>query len=105
MAIELNDKNFEQEVIKSDKPVLVDFWAAWCGPCQMMGPIVEEIDKEMEGKVKVGKIEVDNNPQVAEKYDVMSLPALKIFKDGKIVKDFVGLQNKEMLKKELESVI
>lgn len=104
MAIELTDKNFNDEVIKFDKPVLVDFWASWCGPCQMMGPIVEELAKEMEGKAKIGKLEVDSNPETAEKYEIMSLPSLKIFKGGKAVKEFSGLQNKEVLKKELESL-
>ncbi len=105
MALELTDKNFEQEVAKNDKPVLVDFWATWCGPCQMMGPIIEELSKEMEGKVKIGKLEVDSNPEMAEKYEIMSIPALKIFKGGQVVKEFTGLQNKEVLKKELENVL
>jgi thioredoxin 1 len=105
MAIELSDKNFEQEVLKNDKPVLVDFWATWCGPCQMMGPIIEELSKEMEGKVKIGKIEIDSNPETAGKYEIMSVPSLKIFKGGKVVKEFTGLQNKGVLKKELEEII
>jgi len=105
MAIELTDKNFEQEVLKNDKPVLVDFWATWCGPCQMMGPIIEELSKEMEGKVKIGKIEIDSNPETAGKYEIMSVPSLKIFKGGKVVKEFTGLQNKGVLKKELEEII
>lgn len=105
MAIEFNDKNFEQEVIKSDKTVLVDFWATWCGPCQMMGPIIEELSREMEGKVKIGKLEVDSNPETAGKYEIMSVPSLKVFKGGKVVKEFTGLQNKEVLRKELESLI
>jgi len=105
MAIELTDKNFEQEVINSDKAVLVDFWATWCGPCQMMGPIIDELSKEMEGKAKIGKIEVDSNPETAEKYEIMSVPSFKIFKGGKVVKEFNGLQNKEVLRKELEGAI
>ncbi|MDO8529418.1 MAG: thioredoxin [bacterium] len=105
MSIELTDANFEQEVIKSDKPALVDFWATWCGPCQMMGPIIEELAKEMEGKVKIRKIEVDSNPETSEKYGIMSIPALKIFKNGKVIKEFTGLQNKEVLRKELEKII
>jgi len=105
MALEFNDKNFEQEVINSDEVVLVDFWATWCGPCRMMGPIIEELSKEMKGKVKIGKLEVDSNPEMAGKYEIMSVPSLKIFKGGKVVKEFTGLQNKEVLRREAESLI
>ncbi|MCX6763662.1 MAG: thioredoxin [Candidatus Moranbacteria bacterium] len=104
MELNLNDKNFDQEVIKSDKPVLVDFWAPWCGPCQVMGPIVEELAKEFEGKVKIGKMNVDENPETSQKYDIMSIPSLKIFKGGKIVKEFTGVQSKEILKEELSKI-
>ena len=104
MSQEFNDKNFEQEVIKSDMPVLVDFWAPWCGPCQVMLPIVDEIAKEMEGKIKVGKINVDENSETASKYDIMSIPAIKIFKKGEIVKEFTGAQNKEALIEEIEKI-
>jgi len=104
MSMEFTDKNFDQEVMKSDKPVLVDFWAPWCGPCQMMGPIIDELAKEMEGKMKIGKVNVDENSEISSKYEVMSIPALKVFKDGKIVKEFVGAQNKMILKAELEKI-
>ncbi len=104
MELELNDQNFEQEVIKSDKPVLVDFWAPWCGPCQIMGPIIEELAKEVEGKAKVGKLNVDEYPTIAEKYVVMSIPSLKIFKGGQVVKEFNGVQSKMILKNELEKI-
>lgn len=104
MAIELKDDNFETEVLKSDKPVLVDFWAPWCGPCQVMGPIIEELAKEMADKVKIGKLNVDENPVTAEKYAIMSIPSLKVFKGGQVVKEFVGLQAKESLKGELEKI-
>ena len=101
MAMEFTDQNFEQEVIKSDKAVLVDFWAPWCGRCQMMGPIIEELAKELEGKAKIGKLNVDEHSDTASHYGIMSIPSLKIFRDGKVVKEFVGVQNKDALKDEL----
>lgn len=102
----LNDQNFESEVLKSSVPVLVDFWAPWCGPCKMMGPIIEEIAKEMEGKpVKVAKLNVDEAAATAEKYNVMSIPTFKIFKNGEIVDDFIGAQSKEEIVKRLEKFI
>ena len=104
MAIQLTDQNFEQEVLKNEKPVLVDFWAAWCGPCQMMGPIVEELAEEVKGKYKVGKLNVDENRETASKYNVMSIPTLIIFKGGNIVKQLVGVQSKENLKEELRKI-
>lgn len=97
----ITDANFDKEVMQSDKPVLVDFWAVWCGPCQMQGPIVEEVAKLMEGKAKVGKVNVDENPQTAGKYGIMSIPTLMIFKGGTVVKQFVGVQSKEILISEL----
>ena len=102
MAMEFTDQNFEQEVVKSDKPVLVDFWAPWCGPCQMMGPIIDELAKEFEGKAKVGKVNVDECGAIASAYSIMSIPALKIFKNGKVMKEFVGVQAKETLASALE---
>ena len=102
--MEFTDQNFEQEVVKNDLPVLVDFWAPWCGPCQMMGPIIDELSKELEGKVKVGKVNVDENQDISSKYEIMSIPALKVFKGGKVVKEFVGVQNKMILKGELEKL-
>jgi len=104
MTIDFTDANFEQEVIKSDKPVLVDFWAAWCGPCQMMSPIIEDLAKDMGDKAKVGKLNVDENPEMAQKFGVMSIPTIKIFKGGEIVKELVGVQDKDSLKSELESL-
>jgi thioredoxin 1 len=105
MEMEFTDKNFEQEVLKSDKIVLVDFWAPWCGPCQTMGPVVEELTKDFGEKAKIGKCNVDENGETAEKFSIMSIPSLKIFKDGKIAKEFTGLQSKETLKKALEELI
>jgi thioredoxin 1 len=102
MEMQFTDKNFETEVLKSEKTTLVDFWAPWCGPCQMMGPIIEELAKELGDKFKIGKINVDDNPETAAKFGIMSIPALKIFKGGKVVKEFVGVQNKDILKSELE---
>lgn len=104
MAQQFTDQNFDQEVLKSDKPVLVDFWAAWCGPCQMMGPIVDELAEEMKDKVKIGKLNVDENRETATNYSVMSIPTLIIFKDGKVVKQLVGVQAKENLKEELGKI-
>ena len=95
------DQNFEQEVLKSDLPVLVDFFAVWCGPCQMMAPVIEEIAKEQEGKIKVGKINVDENPQTSEKYNIMSIPTLILFKDGQVVKTFQGFRTKEDIIREI----
>jgi thioredoxin 1 len=102
MAQQFTDQDFEKEVLKSEKPVLVDFWAAWCGPCQMMGPIIDELAEKVKDKYKVGKLNVDENRETASKYGVMSIPTLIIFKDGKNVKQFIGVQNKESLQEELE---
>lgn len=104
MALEFTDKNFKEEVLESDATVLVDFWAPWCGPCQMMGPIIDELSQEMGEGFKIGKVNVDENPQSASDHGIMSIPAIKIFKNGKIVKEFVGVQNKEVLKTELQSI-
>lgn len=104
MAVEFTDKNFNDEVLKSDKPVLVDFWAAWCGPCQMMGPIVEDVAKEIGDAAKVGKLNVDENPEIAQKFGVMSIPTLIFFHNGNVVKQLVGVQAKETLLEELKNV-
>lgn len=90
MAKQFTDGNFEQEVLKSDKPVLVDFWAEWCGPCRMVGPIVEEIARDLEGQVSVGKLNVDENPEIPSKYGIRSIPTLMIFKNGELVDKIVG---------------
>lgn len=103
MAMEFTDSNFDQEVLKSDKPVFVDFWAPWCGPCQMMGPVVDQLAEEVKG-AKVGKVNVDENPATAQKYGIMSIPTMKIFKNGQVVKEFVGMQGKDILKSELEAL-
>ena len=95
--VELTDSNFESEVLNSELPCLVDFWAEWCGPCQMVGPIVEEIGKEYAGKLKVGKLNVDQNSQTAVKYGIMSIPTLLVFKNGRLVDQIVGAMPRKML--------
>jgi len=105
MGKTFTDQNFDQEVLKANKPVLVDFWAPWCGPCQMMGPIIEELAQELEGKALVGKLNVDENPITAQKYGVMSIPTLIIFKGGVIVDQIIGLQSKEIIKGKLENFV
>jgi len=94
----LTDDNFETEVIKSEIPVLVDFWAPWCGPCQMIGPIIEELAAEYSGKAKIGKLNVDENQVIAGEYKVMSIPTFFIFKGGEVVDQMVGGVTKEKLK-------
>ena len=93
--INLTNENFEKEVISSEKPILVDFWASWCGPCQMIAPIVEEISNELSDRIEVGKLNVDEQPEIAIKYDVMSIPTLILFKDGKVVNTIIGYHSKE----------
>jgi thioredoxin 1 len=103
--IAITDATFETVVLGSDKPVLVDFWAVWCGPCQMQGPIVEEVAKEMDGKAVVGKVNVDENPTCASTYGIMSIPTIMIFKGGKPVKQMVGVQSKDVLISELTKLL
>jgi thioredoxin 1 len=103
MAVEFTSSNFQNEVLASDKPVLVDFWAEWCGPCKMIGPVVEEIHNEYLGKAVIGKLNVDENPDIAMNYSVRSIPTLLIFKGGVIVDKIVGAVPKSQLTKQLES--
>lgn len=103
--VTFTDQNFEQEVIKNNLPVLVDFWAPWCAPCRIVSPIVEELAKEYEGKLKVGKLNVDENPDNASRYGVMSIPSLIIFKNGQPVKTIIGAQGKENFKRAIDEVL
>ena len=101
----ITDANFSQEVEKSSSPVLVDFWAPWCGPCRTVGPIIEELATEFAGKVKVGKLNVDENQQTAGQFGVMSIPTLLFFKDGKPVDSIVGVQSKDSIKQKMEKLL
>ncbi len=102
MEATFTDANFDVEVLQADKPVLVDFWAPWCGPCQMMGPVIDDLAKEVGEKFIVGKLNVDENPQKAQEHGIMSIPTIKIFANGKVVKEFSGVQTAEALKNALE---
>jgi thioredoxin 1 len=103
--VSFTDQNFSQEVLESDKPVVVDFWAPWCPPCRMVTPIIEELAKEFAGKVKIGKINVDENSQIAGRYNVMSLPSIIFFENGQPMKTMVGAQSKEDYKQEIEQIL
>lgn len=102
MALELTDATFEQEVLQSDVPVFVDFWAPWCGPCQMMGPIVDELSTELQG-VKIAKVNVDEHQETAGKYKVMSIPTFLMFKHGEVVDTLIGGVSKEKVKEFIET--
>ena len=101
-ALHFTKDNFEKEVLQSDVPVLVDFWATWCMPCRMLAPVIEEIASENEGKIKVGKVNVDENPDLARKYRVMSIPTVLVFKNGELTATSVGVDSKENILKLLE---
>ncbi len=103
MALQFTDGNFEDLVLKSEKPVMVDFWAEWCGPCRMVGPVVEELAKEYDGQVVIGKLNVDENAQVSMKYGIRSIPTILFFKGGQLVDRSVGAVPKAMLAQKLQA--
>jgi thioredoxin 1 len=105
MAVTITDANFEELVKNSDKPVLVDFWAEWCGPCKMIGPLVEELAGEYEGRAVVGKVNVDENPNISMEFGIRSIPTLLVFKGGQIVDRHVGTAPKDVLAKKLDAQI
>jgi len=105
MAAELNEASFQTEVVEAGVPVLVDFWAVWCGPCRMLTPTIESLASEYEGKVKVAKVNVDENQQLAAKYGIMSIPTVMIFNEGKVVEQFIGVQPKGVYEDALKKYI
>ena len=105
MAVEITDNNFKEKVLDNSGVALVDFWAEWCGPCRLIGPVVEELSKEYDGKATIGKLNVDDNRDVAAQYGIMSIPTLLIFKDGQIVDKHVGVASKGDLKKKIEAAM
>lgn len=105
MEYTITDANFEQEVLKSDKPFLVDFWAEWCGPCKMVSPAVSQLAEELKDHMKVGKMNVDENPKTTASYNIMSIPSLKVFQNGKIIGEIVGAAPKPMIEQRLKSIL
>jgi thioredoxin 1 len=105
MELTITDQNFDQEVLTGEKPVLVDFWAEWCGPCKMVSPAVSELAEELKDHLKVGKLNVDENPKSSQKYQIFSIPALKIFKGGKIIGEIIGAAPKHVIEQKIKSII
>lgn len=105
MALEINDANFEELVLQSDKPVLVDFWAEWCGPCRMVGPIVQELSQDYAGRLIVGKVDVDSNPGIASKFGIRNIPTILFFKNGVVVDKHVGAAPKSTLSAKVDNML
>ena len=105
MAKEINEQNFQDTVLNADKPVVLDFWAAWCGPCRIIGPVIDELAKEYEGKAVIGKVDVDQNPEISMEYGIRSIPTLLFFKDGKLVDRTVGVMSKTQLTQKIEDLL
>ena len=105
MALEITDAKFDEIVLKSDKPVMVDFWAEWCGPCRMLGPIIEEVSKDYEGKAIVGKLDVDSNQEFAAKFGVRNIPTVLVFKDGELVNRQVGVSPKNVYTENIDALL
>lgn len=105
MALEITDSNFEETVLKSDKPVMVDFWAVWCGPCRMVGPIIDELSEEYEGKAIIGKVDIDSNQQYAAQFGVRNIPTVLVFKDGELVDRKVGVSSKNDYAQAIDKLI
>ena len=105
MAIEINDTNFEELVEKSDKPVMIDFWAAWCGPCRMIAPIIEELANEYEGKAIIGKVDVDTNAEISAKYGIRNIPTVLFIKGGKVVDKQIGATSKQVFAQKLDAIL
>lgn len=103
-VVTLTDDNFEDEVLNADQPVLVDFWATWCGPCRQIAPVIEDLADEFAGRAKVAKLDVDNNPQTPQEYGVRSIPTLLFFKDGEVADQLIGAMGKKPLKEKLEAL-
>ncbi len=104
-VLEINEDRFDQEVVQADLPVLVDFWAPWCGPCKMLGPVLEELASANDGRLKVVKVNVDENPDLAQKFEVMGIPAMFLFKNGDVIDSFTGAMSKQALTEKIDKYI
>ena len=105
LVMEINESQFDQEVLQAEMPVLVDFWAPWCGPCKMLGPVLEEVAAANDGRLKVVKVNVDENPELAQKYEVMGIPAMFLLKNGQVIDSFTGAMNKQALTDKIDKYI